>query len=296
MMAPSGFYRGWLWRLALALVRLLPLRLFQAVCVAIAELYYRTQRARREVVIRNFLPVVANDRVAAERKAHALFRQFAIKLTELWRFERGMAADTWFTAGVDWAILEEACRRGKGVLLLTPHLGNWELGGALLARRGIKLLVLTQAEPGRGFTEMRKESRLRWGIETLVIGGNGFDFVEIIKRLQDGANVALLIDRPPAAKAVAVQLFGRPFAASIAAAELARASGCALLGVTVVRAGPGYRAKILPEFRYDRHALGDRDARRKLTQQILTAFEPEIREYLDQWYHFVPIWPDNGAD
>lgn len=292
--APSSFYRVGLWRMGLALVRVVPLWFLQRICLVLAEIYYRTKRTRREVVIRNLLPALNNDRVAAGKTAHALFRQFALKLTELWRFELGMAADTWFTAGVDWEILEAACARRKGVLLVTPHLGNWELGGALLARRGIKLLVLTQAEPGEGFTEMRKASRSRWGIETLVIGGDGFDFVEIIQRLQEGANVALLIDRPPVAKAVSVELFGRSFPASIAAAELARASGCTVLGVTVVRTGEGYRARILPEFQYDRHALGHREERRRFTQQILTGFEPEIRQHLDQWFHFVPVWPEQS--
>ncbi|MEI8043876.1 MAG: hypothetical protein WCL11_20875, partial [Verrucomicrobiota bacterium] len=129
--------------------------------------------------------------------------------------------------------------------------------------------------------------------ETLVIGAEGFEFIEIIRRLQGGAIVALLIDRPPGAKAVAVELFGRPFRASIAAAELARTSGCALLGVTVVRKAVGYAAQILPEFHYDRAALGDRESRRRLTQTILRAFEPAIREHPDQWFHFVPIWPES---
>ena len=89
-----------------------------------------------------------------------------------------------------------------------------------------------------------------------------------------------------------VELFGQPFRASVAAAELARASGCALIGVTMVRQREGYAVKVLPEFAYDRRALGSHEARRELTQQILRAFEPEIREHLDQWYHFVPIWPE----
>jgi lauroyl/myristoyl acyltransferase len=84
--------------------------------------------------------------------------------------------------------------------------------------------------------------------------------------------------------------------ASIAAAELARASGCALLGVTIVGSGAGYTAHVLPEIAYDRRALGSREGRRELTQKIMRAFEPEIREHLDQWFHFVPIWPpQDGA-
>jgi predicted RND superfamily exporter protein len=288
--APSVFYRVWLWKMGLACVRILPDFALKSICVIVAEVYFRLHPKRREVVVRNLLPVVGHNRQVAEQKAHELFHRFAVKLAELWRFESGISMDRWLTAGTDWGILETACARKRGVLLLTPHLGNWELGGALLARRGIKIVVLTQAEPGAGLTELRRASRARWGIGTFVIGSNGFDFVEIIRRLQAGENIALLIDRPPEAKAVKVELFGQPFRASVAAAELARASGCALLGVVVAREGGGYAARILPEFTYDRAALGSRENRHKLTQQILSAFEPEIRRYPEQWFHFVPVW------
>ena len=82
----------------------------------------------------------------------------------------------------------------------------------------------------------------------------------------------------------------------MAAAELARASGCALIGVTIVRRRDGYAVKVLPEFAYDRQALGNREARRELTQQILRAFEPQIRQDIDQWYQFVPIWPKDCVE
>jgi lauroyl/myristoyl acyltransferase len=36
--------------------------------------------------------------------------------------------------------------------------------------------------------------------------------------------------------------------------------------------------------------LGNRENRRQLTQQILSAFEPEIRTHPEQWFHFVPVW------
>jgi lauroyl/myristoyl acyltransferase len=92
-----------------------------------------------------------------------------------------------------------------------------------------------------------------------------------------------------------VELFGRPFQASIAVAELARASGCAIVLAFAVRKSGSYYARILPEIRYDRAAIGDRAARIRLTQEILRAFEPAIRQYPEQWYHFVPIWPP-GAE
>jgi uncharacterized protein len=288
--APSSFYRVWLWKLGLAIVRFLPAGCLNALCVCVAELYCRFNRERREVVVQNLLPALRGDRPAAEQKARRVFRNMALKVADLWRFESGALKPSWLNEQKDWDRFEAVRARGQGVLLITPHLGNWELGGLLLVHHGYKLLVLTQPEP-EGLTELRQASRAKWGIETLVIGADGFAFVEIIKRLQAGENVALLIDRPPASSAVAVELFGRPFLASIAAAELARASGCALVGVTIVRDGKSYSAHVLPEITYDRRALGNREARRELTQAILRAFEPEIRDHLEQWYHFVPLWP-----
>ena len=75
-------------------------------------------------------------------------------------------------------------------------------------------------------------------------------------------------------------------------AELARASGCVLLPVYLPRLNNGYAAHILPEIPYDRPALRSLEARQRLTQEIMTAFEQPIREHLDQWYHFVPVWPE----
>ena len=116
--------------------------------------------------------------------------------------------------------------------------------------------------------------------------------LEVIKRLNAGATVALLVDRPPPATAITVDLFGQNFSASIAAAELARASGCAIVPTYIVREGKGYRAQILPEIIYDRTSIGKREERIRLTGEILRAFAPAIRQYASQWYHFVPIWKE----
>lgn len=291
--SPSMFYRSELWRTALFVVRVLPAWLLDSLARIGATGYRQMHRDRRAIAVQNLLPVVAGDRGQAERLARRLFAQFALKLADLWRFEAGLDVAGRFCDLRGWELFEAAQARGRGVLLVTPHLGNWELGGPLLSGRGVRLLVITQAEPGDGFTELRQASRARWGIETLVIGRDAFAFVEVIKRLQEGATVAILVDRPPAPSGVTVELFGRPFKASIAAAELARATGCAVLGVYLPRTPRGYAARVLPEFRYDREALGNRAGRIAFTQEILRAFEPIIREHADQWYHFVPVWPEN---
>ena len=291
---PFSFYRAGLWRFGLAVVRILPAGLVKGFAVVAAELYWLFQRGRCEIVVQNFLPVFAGDRTVAEKAARAMHRKFASKMVDLWRVESGVPVQNWLTNPGELEIIRAARQRGHGTLYITLHLGNWEHGGLLLTQLGIRLTILTQAEPDDGLTDLRIESRRRCGVETLVIGQDNFAFVEVIKQLQAGADLAISLDRPPERGGVPIEFFGHPFEASLAAAELSRASGCALIGVTIVRRPNGYAVKVLPEFTYDRRALGNREARRELTQQILRAFEPEIRKDVDQWYQFTPIWPKDG--
>jgi KDO2-lipid IV(A) lauroyltransferase len=293
---PSTLYCSRLWRVGLALAKAMPRSITLLLGYGFANVYRAVASDRRAVVMQNLAPALHHDAVVIRKTTRSLFRQFARKLVDLWRYEAGLDISDLLHKATGWEHFKEALAQRRGILLLTPHLGNWEFGGPMLTTRGVSLQVLTLAEPGKDFTQLRQASRARWNIETLVVGDDPLAFVEIIKRLEAGATVALLIDRPPPPAAVTVELFGRPFSASIAAAELARASGCVLLPVYIPWEPTGYAAHMLPAIPYDRAKLRDRAARQKLTQQIVTVFEPIIRQYLDQWYHFVPIWPNSSME
>jgi KDO2-lipid IV(A) lauroyltransferase len=290
--APSSLYRQEFWMVGLWIIRVIPRKICALLARIFASLYWAVARERREVVIQNLLPATQGNRNEATRVAKKLFHQFARKIVDLWQYEAGMPILQLQAESSGWEHFVKAHESGRGVLLVTPHLGNWEFGGPWLTRRGVPLHVITMAEPGKDFTQLRQASRARWNIETVVIGNDPFAFVEIIRLLESGATVALLMDRPSSPTAIDVELFGKTFPASVAATELARASGCVLLPVYLPRVGNGYAARVLPEIPYERSALRDRVARHHLTQEIMRAFEPVIREHLDQWYHFGPVWKE----
>jgi lauroyl/myristoyl acyltransferase len=132
------------------------------------------------------------------------------------------------------------------------------------------------------------------------VGSDSFAFLEVVRSLEEGAVVALLVDRPPAPTNVRVTLFGRAFDTSMAAAELARATGCALVPGYIVWEEGRYIARLFPELPYDRASLRQRENRVKLSQDIMNCFEPVIARYPEQWFHFVPVWraeepPNNGS-
>ena len=289
---PSSSYRAEVWRVGLLAAKFFPRSVCRAFSWCAGFVYSILNPARVATVAGNLGPVFDGNEHLARRAARSLIRRFSLKMTDLFLCESGAHIKIDLVSWSGYEHFQSAVDRGRGVLFVTPHVGNWEYGGYLLAQRGVRLLVLTQAEPGREFTELRRAGRAQWGVETFVVGQDPLAFVEVIKRLQDGANVALLIDRPSPPTAVTVDFFGRPFRASVAAAELARASGCTVVPVYIVQSGSGYSAHILPEVPYDRAALGNKEGRRQYTGQIMRAFEPVIRNNADQWYHFVSIWPD----
>jgi lauroyl/myristoyl acyltransferase len=288
----SSFYRGGVWKFALATSRFMPFAAAKLVANLTVHSYRFAQPNRREIVFRNLLPVFNGDHNAAAGATTRLYSRFATKLVDLLRFEAGVSMYPRFNLLHNWEAFAEPFARGKGVLMVTPHLGNWEIGAELMIRKQVKFYAVTQPEPGADFTAMRAQARARRGIETIVVGQDAFSVLEIIRRLQEGAAIAMLIDRPVGASGVEINLFGRAYHASIAAAELARASGCAIVGGCIVEENGGYAARFMPEFEYDRRALGNREGRRELTQRIMSAFEPMIRDYADQWYQFVPVWPN----
>ena len=294
---PSRAYGATGWRVGLSIVRMIPRKLALAIGGTLGWCYGALHSTRRRIVSANLKPIDSISSKALPRKSSQVFRNFGRKLVDLMRFEAGRPVMELFDFHSDWSKIEEIRTSGGGILFVTIHLGNWELGGAVLAAKGLRPAVLSHPEPDPRLTEIRKAHRAQLGIDTIVIGDDPFAFVEVVKRLNDGGAVALLLDRPAVAKGVECELFGKPFMASIGPAELARATGCAIVPVVIPAEADGYHALVLDPIAYKRPNLREREARQQLTRQILRAFEPVLRQYPDQWYHFVPIWltPEDGS-
>ncbi|MCX8156320.1 MAG: lysophospholipid acyltransferase family protein [Verrucomicrobiae bacterium] len=284
-----GWYSSPAWRTGRLAARRLPRRAALGLARVMGTAWWAVVPQRRRAVVANLLPVTGSL-PAARRCARRLFAEFACKLVDLWRFESGLDTAGLFAELQGWEHVLTVQKEGRGMLLVSPHLGNWELGAPLLASRGVKLTVITRSEPA-GLTPLREKARAQWGIQTVVVGDGAFGFVEVIRHLENGACVALLVDRPAPESAVTVQLFGRPFAASVAPAELARASGCAILPTTIVRTPAGYRGMAALPVPYERAALRHPEARQALTQRIMDVLAPVIAAHPEQWFHFAPLWP-----
>ena len=283
-------------KLGIWLASRVPVRLAYGLTHRVAEVQYVLMPAARKAVQRNLSRVVPGDPERVRRLSLQLFRNYGETLADFVRFNGYFyrhSVEEVITAVEGRHHLEEALARGKGLLLLTAHLGNWELGGIFFGCLGHPISILTHEDELAGNQALKERYRSQYRIRTIVVGNTPLASVEVLNALGRGEIVAMLIDRYSPRGGIPVDFFGKPAYFPVGPVILSQMTGAPLLPAFVVRETAGnYRgivtAPILPERTGDR----EKDVRQTLTR-IVRVFEEVIRRYPDQWYNFVPIWPED---
>jgi KDO2-lipid IV(A) lauroyltransferase len=253
-----------------------------------SEPWHRFATRRRAWLTENLATATGFDGVRLDDATRETFRNFGRMLADYFHFN-ARPPEALLGALRDWrgiAHLKTALDAGRGALLVTGHLGAWELGGQILAAQGYPVTVVTLPEPGSALTRWRAERRRQLGIETVVVGTDSFAFLSILAALRANRCVAMLVDRPYRNGGDPVQLFGRDAEFSSAPARIAASSGTPVLPAFVVETPDArYMPIIEPPVE-----LAPDAPRAANTARIAAAFEPLIREQATQWYQFAPLW------
>ena len=191
--------------------------------------------------------------------------------------------------------LDEALAEGTGAILVSPHFGNWELGGLGLADLGYRISVLTFREPDDRITDQRKQVREDRGIGVIYVDRDDpspLAIIEAVNALRRNEVLCLVGDRDGSSNTVEVDFFGRPTQLPAGAAYLALATGAPILPVFVPQEDGRY-ATLMDDAIYVRSAPGQsRAAVQQAIQQLARVFEKYIRQYPDQWYTYYDYWSD----
>jgi lauroyl/myristoyl acyltransferase len=186
--------------------------------------------------------------------------------------------------------IDAATARGKGVIVITAHLGNWELGGMTLALRGLPMTIVTMQEPTAELSRWRENYRRRLDIKTITVGTDTFSFLEMVHALRRNEFVAMLVDRPYEGTGSSVRFFGRDAFFSTAPALLWQHTGAAVLPAFTLQNEDGAYVSFAEPLIEMESCADTREALAQNTQRIATAFEAIIRKHPEQWFNYVPIW------
>ena len=281
LLSSPAFYR-----LGFACARWIPTSVLYpaADVVAIAShLTCRTRLGNLASNLRRAFPEAAPAGI--DRLARRIFRNYARFLVDYARF-RSLPADALdrVVPELDGAgNLDAAFRAGRGVILVTGHIGNWELGAVCFGKRGVPFNVVTGPEGGARVDRIRETYRKGHNIGTIVLDGSPFAALEMMAALRRNEMVAMLVDRWGKDDGGEAEFFGAgkyfprgPFA-------LSRATGAAVIPAFVVRDGGWYRGIVDPPF----VVSGEDDA--PYARIVSRSLERVVRRCPDQWYNFVPV-------
>lgn len=199
-------------------------------------------------------------------------------------------------AGMEWegiGRVEDALKLGKGAILVMPHIGGFEWGGAWFAVAGYPFTVVAETlEPPELF-DFFKGLRERMGMHVVGLGEEAS--VAILKRLRANELVGLVCDRDIAGTGAKVDFFGYPTTIPAGPATLALRTGAQVLPCAVYYTPEGlHRGVVRPPLDVTRQG-SVRDDVQRVTQSMAREFEHLISLAPEQWHVLQPNWPDIAA-
>lgn len=205
--------------------------------------------------------------------------------------------ERWVEEEVGAHHMMEALHAGKGAICITPHLGNWEIGGLLFSFRGGNLNVLTLDERDADTRSFREEMRRRRGIKILYVNpkdDSSMAILDAVKALRRNEILAVLGDRIDSQKSMAFDFFGKKTPFPIGVAILAMATEAPVLPVFVVmEKNRKYKGIIEPPIYFSSSSRKDREVViRAGMEELVKKFEAYIEKYPDQWYNFYSYWKE----
>ncbi|MFH1406995.1 MAG: lysophospholipid acyltransferase family protein [Candidatus Omnitrophota bacterium] len=189
--------------------------------------------------------------------------------------------------------IDAAFAKGKGVIALSAHFGNWELLAAYFAIKGYPISVVARQLRFWKFNNLLNDMRRSVGIDVL---DRDQSLKKILSVLRKNQSVAILADQDvPSIEGVFVDFFGHPAYTPLGPAAIAQGTGAALLPIYIYRNGNRHRIVVEKEIELARTGKKEDDLAEN-TQRWMKITESYIRRYPEQWVWMHRRWKTQAVN
>lgn len=196
----------------------------------------------------------------------------------------------------DMAPLDDALSEGNGCIVITGHIGSWELAARALARRGYGVAAVARRFHDPGLGALVESFRAAGGVETLP-RGEPKTVRRLLTQLRSGGMIFMLVDQDTSVPSVHVPFFGRLAKTPRGPADLVYRTGVSLVMGFIHREGSGGSHRVRAERLVPPEPTGDRDRdARALMERINSRIEAEIRACPADWVWFHERWRSRPKD
>ena len=313
----------WVFRSAAVLVPRIPIQISRPLASFASFFIWALARGSQRQVQRNLrhIPALANDPERLYWATRGVFQHLALNYLDFFRGSH--ISDKELKAGwtiANQAVYDEALAKGRGLILLGSHFGNFELAASRLGALGYKLLTPVermQPEPLFDlFCRIRQHHNLR-----LVPADSRDSLREMLETLKRGEAVMILADRYVMGASAEIPFFDAPAKMPTGPMSLAQRSGAPVIMAYSWREGPGQRCgafvsldinreesleaapathgDALPELSSSRRAetltrVRTAELAAEGQRQFLQVLEQAIEHHPEQWV--ATLWPIWDAD
>ena len=257
-------------------------------------LYAYKSRGIVEEQVRNLDVILGSDVSIKDKRriVKKLWRRHGRFLLDLFRFE-GMTREEIKSRVSEFRGLENihnALKKGRGAVILTAHLGHWELGGILLDYLGFKVNVVQQLYDSSEQNDILDKNKAIRGIKIIPSDSPAGFALNVYRALKNNELVAIQGDRDPDGSGVKVDFFGRPARFPRGPVMLALKTGAALVPAFTLMGDDGiYNPVAEPEIELEKTGDNALDLEANL-QKVAAVIEKYVRQCPEQWFNFYSFW------
>jgi len=272
------------------IVRLFPLRLAQRIGETLGTLMYHVISVRRVVALENLRRAFPEK---SEREVQVIakgaFRNFAIAMVELlWfpRLTRERIEKLVRFKNLD--LMMDAHKKGKGVIMMSGHFGNWELIALSAAlQSNLPLTIIVKTQHNRLIDGLLNRYRCLHGNRTVPMG---MSVREIFSALQEKRVVAMVADQSGPREGLFVDFFGRPTATHQGPALFSLKTGAPVQMGFLVRQMDGTYEGVFEEVSKEELSEVTEANIAELTRRHTKLLEKYVRMYPDHWLWMHRRW------
>ena len=259
----------------------------------VGDLWYRLAPTYRANVRANLSQVFGGE--TPERRLDELvrgvFRQNARNFTDLFRMPHWDGADFTRLVAVDdggWALLDAARARGKGIVLVTAHLGAFDVVGQAIGARGHPMTALTGRTTARFIFDA--VTHLRRGHNVVTVEATPGGVRKVVQALRRNELAGLVSDYDFFQNGLPVTLFGRETTMPPGPVRFARDTGASVVGAFARRAEKGYAIAFSGPFEVPKTRDLEADMAAGMAN-LAAMIEEAIASVPEQWVILQRVWP-----
>ncbi|MHB8382657.1 MAG: lysophospholipid acyltransferase family protein [Candidatus Binataceae bacterium] len=268
----------------IAAMRALPLDRAVRLGAKLGRIAMEVDRPNRPIALKNlaiaFPDLSVPQRLDILRGSYRNWGRMAAEWSHLRTLNRSNIEDVVTYQGKDNWDQAERISKGRGLIVLTAHFGNWELLNVAHSVYGYRIAIVNRVLRNPLMDKAVRDARVSFGNALIERKSGGLTAMRLLKK---NWMIAIALDLD-VRKGVFVDFFGLAASTSDGAARLALATGASILPCFMVRQGTGARHKITIHPPVEIQRTRDRAADiLENTQRCVRPIEAMIREHPDHW-------------